>query len=304
MKYLFLLAVILSFQFSVNGQNQEDEPLRIIVIGAHPDDADIRAGGTAALFADMGHKVKFLALTNGDAGHTSMGGGVLAKRRREEAKRSAEILGIEEYEVLDNHDGELIPSLHVRHQVIRRIRDWNADIVITHRPNDYHPDHRNTGIVVQDAAYLVIVPNITPDTPPLEKNPLFLYLEDNFQKPNSFSKDIAVVIDEVIDTKVRAMAAHESQMFEWLPWTRGVKKSEIPEERDERLAWLKKNEIERRFPTEKTFDREGIKAIQKWYPSTDPETVKYVEFFEISEFGKQPTEEEVLKLFPMLNKKE
>lgn len=302
MKNTIMLIAVLISAISVQAQSSEKDQLRIIVIGAHPDDADIRAGGTAALYANMGHKVKFLALTNGDAGHTSMGGGILAKRRREEAKRSGEILGVE-YEVLDNHDGELLPSLHVRHQVIRRIRDWNADVVITHRPVDYHPDHRNTGIIVQDAAYLVIVPNVTPDTPPLDKNPVFLYMEDHFQKPTPFSKDIAVVIEDVIDQKVRAMAAHESQMFEWLPWTRGVQEEEIPDGKEARLAWLKKNEIERRFPQEETFDKEGISAIKKWYPSIDPRNLGYVEFFEICEYGKQPTEEEILKLFPMLNRK-
>ena len=139
-----------------------DAPLRIIVFGAHPDDCDLDAGGTAALWAAKGHAVKFVALTNGDAGHQSEGGGALAKRRRAEAQEAGRRLGIAEYEVLDNHDGELEPTLAVRQQVIRRIRQWNADVVIAPRPNDYHPDHRYTGVVVQDSAYMVVVPNVTP----------------------------------------------------------------------------------------------------------------------------------------------
>ena len=205
-----------------------------------------------------------------------------------------EILGIE-YDVLGNHDAELIPTLNVRHQVIRKIREWDADIVLGLRPNDYHPDHRNAGIAVQDAAYLVIVPNVTPDTPPLKKNPVFLYMNDRFQKPYPFSKDIAVVVDDVINTKVRALAAHDSQMFEWLPWVSGANMDEIPSEKEERLDWLKK-----RWAQTRTWEPKEAKAIEKWYPDMKASEVDYVEFFEICEYGKQPTEEEIKALFPML----
>src|SRR5205814_2258403 len=153
-----------------------DGKIRVIAFGAHPDDCDIRAAGTAAQFAKLGHLVKFVAITNGDAGHQTEGGGALAMRRRLEAKESGRRLGIE-YDVLDNHDGELLPTLDVRHQVIRKIREWNADIVLAPRPNDCHPDHRYSGVLVQDAAYMVVVPNVTPDTPALRKNPVFLYYE-------------------------------------------------------------------------------------------------------------------------------
>ena len=195
----------------------QDRPLRIIVFGAHPDDCDEDAGGTAALWAAKGHQVKFVALTNGDAGHQSEGGGALAKRRRAEAQEAGRRYGIAEYEVLDNHDGELEPTLAVRQQVIRRIRRWQADVVIAPRPIDYHPDHRYTGVVVQDSAYMVVVPNVTPDTPPLRKNPVFLYSHDGFQRPNPFRPDVAVSIDAVIDKKIRGLDAHTSQMYEWLP---------------------------------------------------------------------------------------
>ena len=124
-------------------------------------------GGTAILLAKAGHAVKFVSVTNGDAGHQDQGGGALAKRRAAEAKEAGKRFGVE-YDVLDNHDGELEPTLQVRLQVIRKIREWNADVVIAPRPNDYHPDHRYTGILVQDAAYMVAVPNVAPDTPPLD----------------------------------------------------------------------------------------------------------------------------------------
>ena len=213
-------------------------PLRIIVFGAHPDDCDIRAGGTAALWAAKGHAVKFVAVTNGDAGHQSEGGGALAKRRRAEAQEAGRRFGIAEYEVLDNHDGELEPTLAVRQQVIRRIRQWQADVVIAPRPNDYHPDHRYTGVLVQDSAYMVVVPNVTPDTEPLRKNPVFLYSHDHFQRPNPFRPDVAVAIDSVIEKKIHALDAHVSQVYEWLPWVDGALDS-VPKEPAARLGWLR-----------------------------------------------------------------
>jgi LmbE family N-acetylglucosaminyl deacetylase len=160
---LFLVAGIFSF-----GQDK----INVIVFGAHPDDPDSDAG-TAIKFANMGHNVMFVSLTNGDAGHQSMGGGALAKISRAEAAEAGKRYGIKKYITLDNHDGELMPTLEVRQQVIRLIREWDADMVIGPRPNDYHPDHRYTGVVLQDAAYMVIVPNVVSDTPPLEKNPVF-----------------------------------------------------------------------------------------------------------------------------------
>lgn len=288
-----VLAICLSFAVATVWA-QEKKVLNIIAIGAHPDDCDSKFGGTAALFAKMGHNVKFLALTNGDAGHQSMGGGPLAKKRRQEAKDAAKALGIAEYEVLDNHDGELFPTLNVRLEVIRRIRDWDADIVLGLRPNDYHPDHRNAGSVVQDAAYMNIVPNVAPDTPPLKKNPVFLYMSDHFKKPYPFQKDIAVIVDDVIDTKVKGLAAHDSQMFEWLPWTNGTDLSTIPKGEKERLAWLKSRWMNRKP------DASTLEVVKKWYPNADISKVKQVEFFEICEYGKQPTEEEIKELFPML----
>ena len=191
----------LAFLLAAQAAPAADLPLRVIVFGAHPDDCDMDAGGTAALWAAKGHQVKCVSVTNGDAGHQSEGGGALARRRRAEAQEAGRRLGIAEYEVLDNHDGELEPTLAVRQEVIRRIRRWNADVVIAPRPNDYHPDHRYTGVLVQDTAYMVMVPNVCPDTPPLRKNPVFLYSQDHFQRPNPFRPDVAVAIDSVIERR-------------------------------------------------------------------------------------------------------
>jgi LmbE family N-acetylglucosaminyl deacetylase len=272
---------------------QAPAPLRIIVFGAHPDDCDMDAGGTAALWAAKGHAVKFVALTNGDAGHQSEGGGALAKRRRLEAQEAGKRLGIAEYEVLDNHDGELEPNLAVRQQVIRRIRSWNADVVIAPRPNDYHPDHRYTGVVVQDTAYMVVVPNVTPDTPPLRKNPVFLYSYDHFQRPNPFRPDVAVSIDASVDKKIAALDAHVSQVYEWLPWVDGIL-DQVPKEKDARLAWLRGQRSGRAISDELRA------ALRKWYGARG-DAVKNAEAFEVCEYGRRPTEADLRKLFPFFD---
>ena len=203
--------------------------MRIIVFGAHPDDCELEAGGTAARWSRLGYKVKFVSVTNGDIGHHELAGAILARRRTDEVKKCAEILGIET-EVLDIHDGELLPTLENRRIITRKIREWQADVVIAHRPNDYHPDHRYTGILVQDAAFMVIVPSFCPDVPALRKNPVFLYTEDDFKKPNPFSPDVVVPIDPVFDHKVACIDALESQFYEWNPWLFGYL-DEVPKEK-------------------------------------------------------------------------
>ena len=289
MKKLFIACCLISLSVLLIAQEQA---LNVIVFGAHPDDCDADAGGTAILWAQMGHHVKFVSLTNGDAGHYAMGGGELAKIRIAEAKEAGKRFGVE-YTVFDNHDGELMPTLENRLKVIREIRNWNADIVIGPRPNDYHPDHRNTAILMQDAAYLVIVPNIAPDVPALQKNPVFLYAQDRFQKPNPFEPHIAIDIDAVFDQKIYGMAAHESQHFDWLPWTSGSLDN-IPEDEKSRLENLAK----RRTFTPNASIRE---SLVKWY-GDKAEQVNHAEAFEICEYGKRPDDEEILSLFPMLKK--
>jgi LmbE family N-acetylglucosaminyl deacetylase len=268
-------------------------PLNVIVFGAHPDDCDIRVAGTAAKFAQMGHKVKFVSVTNGDAGHQIQGGGDLARRRRAEAMESARRIGIS-YEVLDNHDGELLPTVDVRKQVIRQIRLWNADIVIAPRPNDYHPDHRYTGVLVQDAAYMVVVPNVLPDVPALKKNPVFLYQQDNFQRPNPFRPDVAVDIDDVWDKKVDALDSHVSQFYEWLPWVDG-KLDSVPKDPAERRKWLAATRPFKPNPAVRA-------ALAKWYGAAHADRVQHAEAFEVCEYGRQPSDEDLRRLFPMLGK--
>lgn len=268
-----------------------DGKLNIIAFGAHPDDCDQRAGGIAIKYASLGHRVRFVSVTNGDAGHQTEGGGALAARRREEAREAGRRIGVE-YITLDNHDGELIPSLKPREDIIRQIRLWNADLVLAPRPNDYHPDHRYTGVLVQDAAYMVVVPNIAPDTPALRKNPVFMYFQDNFQRPNAFRPDVAVSIDDVIDKKIDMLDAHVSQFYEWLPFVDGTL-DQVPKGAAERKRWLK----DTRGGQVSAAVRE---TLVKWYGPERAKGVRYAEAFEICEYGTRPDEAMVRKLFPFL----
>ena len=267
-------------------------PLNVMVIGAHPDDCEYYAGGTAAKFIRHGHRVKFISTTNGDIGHHEMSGGELARVRREEVRRADSILGITAFEIFDIHDGEIEPTVARRKELIRRIREWNADIVISHRPGDYHPDHRYTGMLVQDTAYQVMVPNVCPDVPALRKSPVYLYLEDTFAVPHPFRPDVIVPIDDVFEKKIDALHEMTSQFYEWLPWTRDAL-GEVPKAEEERRQWLDariRKELPNRFPGE-TRARYG-----REYDT--------VETFELSEYGdewqRRITRKELGKLFPFL----
>jgi LmbE family N-acetylglucosaminyl deacetylase len=273
-------------------QEKADQPLRIIVFGAHPDDCELEAAGTAARWAKLGHKVKFVSVTNGDIGHHEMAGAFLARRRTAEVHRCAEILGIQS-EVLDIHDGELLPTLENRRLITRRIREWQADVVISHRPNDYHPDHRYTGILVQDAAFMVIVPSFCPDVPALRKNPVFLYTEDNFKKPNPFQPDVVVPIDPVLEQKVACEDALESQFYEWNPWLFDYLK-EVPREKDARLAWTRDRTARRAAALANRFRPKLVELLGR----EQGDAVRYAEAFEVCEYGRQPSPEELKKIFP------
>jgi len=274
-------------QAAANAQS----PLNIIAFGAHPDDCDIRAGGTAVKWVAAGHRVRFVSVTNGDAGHQSQGGGALAARRRAEAQEAGRRVGVD-YVVLDNHDGELLPELKVREQIIRLIRQWKADLVLGPRPNDYHPDHRYTGVLLQDAAFMVTVPNVAPDTPALRQNPVFMYFEDNFQKPNPFSPDVAVSIDDAFEKKIDMIDAHVSQVYEWLPWLNG-RLDAVPTDSVARKAWMEKQRQGR--------ISEAVRAsLAKFYGAEAGAKVQHAEAFEICEYGRRPDQADVKRLFPFL----
>jgi len=266
--------------------------LNVLIVGAHPDDPDLKAAGVAALYSQRGHRVKMLSLTNGDAGHYEMGGAPLAWRRREEAVAAGACVGAE-YVTLDNHDGRLMPSLENREQVIRIIREFKPDLVMAPRPYDYHPDHRCVAQLVQDAIYLVTVPNIVSDVPHLRKMPVAVYLMDAFQRPYPFVPDVVVGIDEVVGKKLDALNCHVSQMYEWLPYNR-QDETKVPEDPQERRAWLYRW-LEPRF--RRTADLYRDKLIEL-YGEEKGKEIEYAEAFEASEYGTSLTGENLHTLFP------
>ncbi|MGD8239967.1 MAG: PIG-L family deacetylase [Armatimonadota bacterium] len=272
----------------------DDGKLRIVQFGAHPDDCEIRGGGVGAMWAELGHHVQFVSVTNGDIGHWQMSGGALAKRRTAEVKAAGEALGIDSSIVLDIHDGELMPTLENRRLLTRVMREWDADIVIGHRPNDYHPDHRYVGVLMQDAAYMVAVPFFCPDTPPLRGNPVFLYSEDGFQRPTPFEPDIVVAIDSVIAKKAEALSRIESQFIEGgcMGYRRAQPKDEA--EREARRQGVRES-FKRR--SQRTADRFRDKLMEL-YGEEKGKQVKYAEAFMVCEYGSRPSAAQLKRLFP------
>lgn len=272
-----------------------NENIRVLVVGAHPDDPDINAGGIACKYVVRGHDVRFVSLTNGEAGHHEMTGSELVERRRTETQAAADVAGID-YDVLPTPDAELRPTLENRHELIRLIREYEPDLLLTHRPNDYHPDHRYASRLVQDAAYLVTVPNVCPDTPPLASDPVIAYLNDEFQKPTPFEPDAIVAIDDVIDQKFDMLDRHESQVYEWLPYNEGILDS-VPQDPQQRRKWLSTGELSIIAAMERVADRFRDRLKDR-YGDEVGEQVQYAEVFEGCEYGAPIDEEVVMDLFP------
>src|SRR2546428_1574816 len=275
-----------------SGVLAQARPLRIIAFGAHPDDAELKASGVAALWAAQGHKVKLVAMTNGDVGHFLMAGRPLAKRRKAEVAECARILGIEN-QVLDIHDGELVPSLENRKTVARLIREWQAGIGMGQRPYDYHPDHRYTGGLVGRAAGGVAAPFFTPDTPPTPRNPIFFYYSDAFQDPKPFNPTIVVGIDEVADKKWRCIAAMPSQFGDKDSW-QGRTLPNVPQGDREREAYLL-DIVKKRNEDVANQYRDRLIAL---YGSEAGRKVKYAEAFQLTQYGRQASVDELKRLFP------
>jgi LmbE family N-acetylglucosaminyl deacetylase len=270
-----------------------DALLRLLVIGAHPDDAEYRAGGLAAKYRRLGHAVKFVSVTDGGAGHHLMPRDELVRRRRAEAEAAGAVCGLD-YDVWDCPDGELEPTLENRRRVIRLIRSFRPDLVLTHRPNDYHPDHRYTSQLVQDAAFMVTVPKICPETPHLPVDPVIMYLADEFQKPTPFQPTVVIDIDDVIDQKLAMLHSHASQMYEWLPYNWG-RPDDVPAGERERLAFTARW-VEDRGPKPAAF----APLLEKLYGADQASSVRWIEAFEPCEYGRPLDAELYAQLFPFV----
>ena len=289
-----------------------NKPLRILMIGAHPDDNDGCGGGTALKYRKAGHRVRFLSVSDGRCGHQALSPEELIPRRRAEGEAVGAMTGIE-YDIWDLPDAEIEASLENRRRLIRYIRAYAPDIIFTHRVNDYHADHRNTGLLVQDSAYLLAVPNLCPDAPALTHMPVVVFYEDRFQNP-PFRADVAVALDDVMEEKYRMLACHESQYFEWLPYLDGLLDT-VPAGHEERIEWMRSPRIPRdRILTEEeltvaspcvhgehNWTRPAVlhrDILRKRY-GDKADTTLFAEAFEISAYGRQPSEEEMETLFPL-----
>ncbi len=272
----------------------DDGKLRIICFGAHPDDCELQVGGMGALWSQKGHHVKFVSVTNGDIGHWREAGGPLARRRRAEVQKADDLLRVTS-EVLDIHDGELLPTIENRRTITRLIREWRADVVLSHRPNDYHPDHRYTGVLVQDSAYMVAVPFFCPEVPPLAKNPVFLFYPDRFERPNPFRADVAVSIDPAIDQKLDALAVMVSQFYEGGALGSADLLPPDPAGQEQRRKTVRAGHADRFRANAQRFRVQ----LAEWYGKEQADKITFAEAFEVCEYGRKPDKAELRKLFPV-----
>jgi LmbE family N-acetylglucosaminyl deacetylase len=289
---LFVLLLAIFVVQSIAAQGPPNRPLRIIAFGAHPDDAELKFAGTAALFAAAGAKVKLVALTNGDVGHFSQAGGPLAQRRKAEVEACHAKLGVET-EVLDIHDGELMADLETRKKVANLIRDWQADIVLSHRPWDYHPDHRAVGKLAEDAAVVVAAPYFAPYTKPTPRNPIFLFYSDAFKKPYPFDPILAVGFDEAAQKKWDCISALPSQFGDADSWQARYGRN-VPTDEAGRKAFLLDIVKQRNADVANQYRN----LLVQLYGEQKGRGIKYAEAFELNQYGSQATADELKKMFP------
>ena len=256
-----------------------DHAPRLLVLGAHPDDAEYHAGGLCSMYRQRGGEVRMVSITDGSAGHYQMGRAELAAIRTAEAAEAGRVIGAA-YAVGDARDGELFSNLEMRHRVIREIRTFRPDLVLTHRVNDYHPDHRATGQLVQDASYLVTVPGVLPEVPALQQDPVVAYMPDLFTKPCPLTPHLALDISGELDTIVQMLACHRSQVFDWLPWHDGLLET-MPADEPGKLAWLRTWFSKAIAPRADRFRRE----LRLAFGEVRGAELQLVEVYEISEYA-------------------
>lgn len=272
----------------------KEQGIRLMVIGAHPDDCESKTGGIAVRILRKGGSVLYVSTTNGNAGHHVMKRDELKQRRFLETRKVAEEFGIQ-YHVMDNNDGDLQNTLENRNRLIGLIRSFKPDIIVTHRTNDYHTDHRNTGLLVQDASFLLRVPLTVPDVPALEYEPVILYMADGFKKPLPFKPDVVIDTEEYLDEKAKMLYCHESQFFEWLPWLDG-ELDQVPKDEKGRLQWCRQWLLNR---SKNLMNPEIMKTYQKIYGDKAKEKLISFEAFEVSEYGAYVTQEELCEIFEL-----
>lgn len=269
-------------------------PPRVMVIGAHPDDADLLCGGTTIKLITRGFKVKFVSVTDGRMGHHLLSPDATARRRAEETQEVARRMGLDGYDIYGYPDCGLYPTDEARRLVATKIREYQPDFVLTHRSCDYHADHRATGQIVMDAGYLLGVPHWCAEAPPQRIRPVILFLTDRFTNPKPFRPDLLVDVDPYLDSLCDGLDAQASQFYEWLPWD-AKREHEIAALGDRsnialRNEYFYKYSFRRKRNDAKRFASEWAAR----YPGRP--LPKHLEAFEISEYGRYPKEEDI-KLF-------
>ncbi|MEO2019498.1 MAG: PIG-L deacetylase family protein [Fuerstiella sp.] len=269
----------------------ENEP-RLLILGAHPDDAEFHGGGLAAIYRQLDRTVKLVSVTDGAAGHHERSPAELIPLRRAEAAAAGAVIGAT-YETWNFPDGGLEPTLDVRHRIIREIREFQPDLVLTHRSCDYHPDHRSVGQCLQDASYMVTVPHVVPDVQALRKDPVVAYLPDLFTRPAPMRADVIIDISEQMPTIARMLACHRSQVFEWLAYEADILDT-VPDDEAEKLAWVQSWAAGHVcLRADRLRDELVIRC-----GDVRGRNIEFIEMFEISEYARQPDSESIRRLFP------
>lgn len=265
---------------------------RLLIIGAHPDDAEYSGGGLATIYRQSGRPVKMISVTDGSAGHHFRKPAELVELRRAEAAAAGKIIGAT-YETWDFPDGSLEPSLDVRWRIIEEIRTYKPDLVLTHRTCDYHPDHRAVGQCVQDASYLVTVPNVLPAVPALRKDPVVAYLPDHFTRPSPLRPDVIIDITEQVPTIAKMLACHRTQLFEWLAYEGDVLDT-VPEDENGKIEWVESWILGHiAYRAERYRDE-----VMKRFGDAKGTEIQSIEVFEVSEYARQADASVMAHLFP------
>lgn len=266
-------------------------PYRIMVIGGHPDDADIICGCTAAKLIKKGCRVKFVAACNGDIGHHIHSREKTAAIRRQETLNAAKVFGLDSYDIYGWGDARCPNTIEARELVAKKIQEFEPDIIMTHRDCDYHVDHRTIGTLVKDCGYMLGCPHWIEGSKPLRRRPLILLMSDVFTVPRVMRPDILVNADPYIGKWADALDCQVSQFYEWLAWDKGIE-DEVAAIGDRKKNIAKRNAyLMKYWGNRKVNDAKRFAdAWRAQYPGKPvPEAV---ESFEISEYGRPPIEED------------
>ncbi len=186
--------------------------MRVLAVGAHPDDLEILCAGTLAKYAQRGDHVSMAVATNGEVGSATLPKKEIAEIRHEEAAAAAKVIGADFY-WMNYPDEFLFSTEQTRLAFLDLVRQARPDAIITHAPTDYHPDHRTTGGILWDIRVMTTVPNIKTAHPPCERIPEIFYMET--LAGIDFVPQHYVDISDTFALKREMLARHKSQSA-WL----------------------------------------------------------------------------------------